>query len=290
MRKTLLILVLACATLLLAVGCSGSDDDASSAAATAGAAMEEVPAADEDASAGGGEDVAVVAPGVPPIGEKVIQNASIRLSVARGDFDDAIREARAIAAGAGGFVVSSESSKPKPGQPTRGSIVLRVPAKAYVTSLASLESLGRLESEQETSTEVTAEYVDLQSRVRHLEAVERQLLALLEKADTVQSALAVQSNLNDTQLQLEEARGRLRYLDDQTAYATISIVLGERVTATAASSDGGIVDAWSDGAEAFLAVAAWTFVAVATIAPLALLVGLVLAAVWFTRRRRVRTA
>ncbi len=106
----------------------------------------------------------------------------------------------------------------------------------------------------------------------------------------MQSALAVQSNLNDTQLQLEEARGRLRYLDDQTSYATISIVLGERVAPVAASSDGGIVDAWSDGAQAFLAVAAWTFVAVATIAPLALLAGLVLAAVWFARRRRVRTA
>ncbi len=288
MRKTLPILVLACATLLLAVGCSSGSDD--SASATAGAAMEEPTVVDEDSAAGGGEDVAVVAPGVPPVGEKVIQNASIRLSVARGDFDDAIREARAIAAGAGGFVVSSESSKPKPGKSTRGSIVVRVPAKSYVTSLASLESLGRLESEQETSTEVTAEYVDLQSRVRHLEAVERQLLALLAKADTVQSALAVQSNLNDTQLQLEEARGRLRYLDDQTAYATISIVLGERAAPVAASSDGGIVDAWSDGAQAFLAVAAWTFVAVATIAPLALLAGLVLAAVWFARRRRVHTA
>ena len=106
----------------------------------------------------------------------------------------------------------------------------------------------------------------------------------------MQAALAVQANLNDTQLQLEEARGRLRYLDDQTAYATISIVLGERGASVAAGSDGGIVDAWRDGAQAFLAVAAWTFVAIATVAPLALLLALVLGAVWFARRRRLRTA
>jgi hypothetical protein len=171
-----------------------------------------------------------------------------------------------------------------------GAIVVRVPEKAYATALGSLESLGRVESRQESSTSVTAEYVDLKARVRHLEAVERQLLALLAEAESVQDALAVQTTLNDTQLQLEEARGRLRYLDDQTAYATISISLAERAEPVAASGGGGIVDAWRDGAKAFLGVAAWTFVAVATIAPLALLAGLVLGAVWFTRRRRLRAA
>jgi hypothetical protein len=286
MRKTLPILVLACSASLLVAGCSGDDQNAS-ATADVGAAMEGPPV---ESDAGGGEDVAVVAPGLPSIDEKVITNASIRLSVERGDFDDTIQQARSIATSAGGFVVSSESSRPKTGKPTRGSIVVRVPEKAYVTTLASLESLGRLESEQESSTSVTAEYVDLESRVRHLEAVERQLLALLEKADSVQAALAVQANLNDTQLQLEEARGRLRYLDDQTSYATISIVLGERGAPAAAGSDGGIMDAWRDGAQAFLAVAAWTFVAIATVAPLALLLALVLGAVWFTRRRRLHAA
>ena len=114
-----------------------------------------------ESDAGGGEDIAVVAPGLPSIDEKVITNASIRLSVERGDFDETIQQARSIATSAGGFVVSSESSRPKTGKPTRGSIVVRVPEKAYVTTLASLESLGRLESEQESSTSVTAEYVDL---------------------------------------------------------------------------------------------------------------------------------
>ncbi len=290
MRKTAFIFVLACAALLLVAGCSGGSDD--SAGASAGIDMEEASPPSEFDDSGGGKDVAVSSvPPVPAVGEKVITNASIRLSVARGEFDDAIQEARMIAAGAGGFVVSSETSRPKPGKALRGAIVVRVPEKAYATTLGSLESLGRVESRQESSESVTAEYIDLKARVRHLEAVERQLLELLGQAKSVQDALAVQGTLNDTQLQLEEARGRLRYLDDQTAYATISITLAERgAAATTVANGGGIVDAWRDGAQAFLGVAAWTFVAVATIAPLALLAALVLGAVWFTRRRRLHAA
>ena len=99
-------------------------------------------------------------------------------------------------------------------------------------------------------TDVTAEYVDLQSRIRHLEAVERQLLGLLEQAETVSSALAVQSEAQRVQLQLEQARGRLRYLEDQVAYATISLELGERGPRRPRRRRRawGIVDAWRDGA------------------------------------------
>jgi Domain of unknown function (DUF4349) len=288
MTKTTHIFVLAFAALLLVTGCSGGADQDSTGAASAVTMESSPPVGYEDS---GGKDVAVASvPGVPAVGEKVITNASIRLTVPRGEFDEAIQEARMIAAGAGGFVVSSETSRPKPGKPMRGSIVVRVPEKAYATALGSLESLGRVESRQESSTSVTAEYIDLKARVRHLEAVERQLLALLDKAESVEDALAVQATLNDTQLQLEEARGQLRYLDNQTAYATISIALAERTAPVAAAGGSGIVDAWRDGAEAFLGVAAWTFVALATIAPLALLAVLVFGAVWFTRRRRLHAA
>ena len=96
----------------------------------------------------------------------------------------------------------------------------------------------------------------------------------------------MQAKLNEVQLQLEEVRGRLRFLDDQTAFATISLALRERApVAGSGGDDGGILDAWADGARAFGNVAAGTFVVLATIAPVLVLLVLVLLAVRAAVRR-----
>lgn len=290
MRRLLPILFLSITAMALAA-CSGGDDGASSSGdgdvaaefSSGGTGTAESDrrslAADETApNASGGPDI-------PGIGPRIIKMASVRLSVRRGEFQGAVDEARSIAAATGGFVVSSNQSQGEK-RLMNGSLVLRVPARSYETVMRELGGVGRLDGRQENAQEVSAEFVDLQSRKRHLEAVERQLLVLLERAESVPAALAVQSKLNDTQLQLEETRGRLRYLDDQTSFATISVNLRERLPVAAAGKDG-IVETWKDGAEAFAYVAGRTFVAVATIAPILLLLGLAALGARFVVRRRV---
>jgi hypothetical protein len=151
-----------------------------------------------------------------------------------------------------------------------------------------LGEVGRTAGREESGQDVSAEFVDLEARQRHLEAVETQLLKLLERAGSVSAALAVQSKLNDVQLELERVRGRLRYLDDQTSFATISIALRERAPAAAAGGDdGGILDAWAEGARAFATVASRTFVALATVAPILLLLALLGLGVRYAYRRGV---
>ena len=143
-------------------------------------------------------------------------------------------------------------------------------------TMAQIARLATVEAREETGQDVTTEFVDLESRARHLEAVEAQLLTLLLKADEVPEALAVQSQLNNVQAELEQVRGRIRHLDDQTAFATISMEITEEDTgATAGEGDSGwgILEAWSDGARGFVRVASATFVGVATAAPILLLLG-----------------
>ena len=141
--------------------------------------------------------------------------------------------------------------------------------------MSQLAGLGRVEAQEESGSDVSQELVDLQARIRHLEAVETQLLGFLEQADSVSSALTVQSELNRVQLELEQARGRLVYLDDQVAFATISLEVRERQVAVAGAGDDGgpwgIVDAWRAAGTGFVTVVGWIFVAAATIAPVVLL-------------------
>jgi hypothetical protein len=240
----------------------------------------------EEGGASGG-DAGVLA--LEPFGPQVIQTASLSITVGRGEFEDAVAQARTIATGLGGFVTSSSASQGDGSRLVRGAIVLRVPSEAYGRAMSALTELGRVEGRQEAGEDVTAQFVDLRARVRHLEAVETQLLRFLDRTKTVGEALAVQQRLNDVQLQLEEARGRLRYLSDQTAFATITLDVAERGVPVGPPGDGGfgLGDAWGSAVNGLEAIAAGLFVALVTAGPVLVLLGAAFAGVRFLWRRRV---
>ncbi len=229
---------------------------------------------------------------LPAIGTRVVQTAFLRLALPKGRFEETVQRARAIAAGHGGFVASSTASKGLGERLVRGTLVVRVPEQAYAEVVGQLGRLGKVEGREESGQDVSAQFVDLEARARHLEAVEAQLLTLLERTSDVPSALAVQQQLNAVQLELEQVRGQLRYLDDQTSYATISLELYERgaVAGPKKGGDGwGVVQAWRDGARGFVRVTSDVFVAVATAAPILLILALALLAgrqVYVRRRAR----
>lgn len=274
MRKLIIIGFIGLLALAGAACTSGGDDE------SAGEAAADVSGGDAAvAEGGGGEAVPVSQPSqgggsLPSVGPRIVQTASLSLSVPRQEFDSTIQDARTIATGSGGFVVSSSASQGTERRLVRGTLVVRVPERAYARVIDQLSGLGKVEGREEAGQDVSQESVDLEARIRHLEAVEAQLLGFLEDAETVSAALAVQAELNRVQLELEQARGRLQYLDDQVAFATISLDVRERQAEVAAAGDGGpwsIVDAWGDAATGFVTVVGWIFVAAATIAPVVLL-------------------
>jgi hypothetical protein len=295
MRKLVFIVLVVLAAVAVA-GCSSGGEEGGGAAGVTGD-LEAGAGAARSAVAGEvtGADKALPSSqrnvsGVPEIGPQIVQTSSVRLSVQRGRFDETVDEARSIAAGLAGFVVSSSASQGSAQRLVRGTLVLRIPARNYAEAMKALASLGRVEARRENGQDVSQEYVDLRARTRQLQAVESQLLELLDRANTVGAALAVQQQLSQVQLDLEQARGRLQYLDDQVAFSTISLDLYERVLPVPKSGGDrfGIVDAWSKAAAGFLAVLGWTFVVLATAAPLVLIlaIALFLARVAFRKRLR----
>jgi hypothetical protein len=284
MWKRLALMALALALAFAVGACSGGGAEDEAAEAT----PERLAPAGGEAGGGSVEkeaaptDQAASAPGsVPAIGPRVIQTASLSVSVPRGRFEATVDEARSIAVRLGGFVVSSTASQGRERRLVSGSLVVRLPARSYADAMRSLAGLGRVEARDESGQDVSQEFVDLEARARHLRAVETQLLELLDRANTVASALAVQSQLNQVQLELEQARGRLQYLEDQVSFATISLAVHERLPVAAKGDNGGwgIVEAWRTAGHGFVTVIGWMFIAAATAAPalvllvLALLIG-----------------
>jgi hypothetical protein len=160
--------------------------------------------------------------------------------------------------------------------------------------MEQLTSLGTVEQRTERGEDVSRDFVDLEARERHLEAVEIQLLGFLDDTGTIKEALAVQGRLNEVQLQLEQVKGQLRFLEDQTSLATITLSVSEidadalpiEVVETA-DNGWGVVDAWWVAVRGFLAVAGGAFVVLATAGPILLVVGIAFVGWRIVRRRRL---
>jgi len=258
--------------LALALGACNSGSESSGGSTGGGGASE---GSVEGSPAGSrASDNQVSSSAVPQVGPQVVKTASLRLGLANGSFEDKVGEAHAVADSFGGFVVESFASQGSGKRIAEGSLVFRIPAESYDSALSRLRELGRVESLEESGQDVSKEFVDLNARIRQLRAVEAQLLELLQRADDVPAALAVQNQLSQVQLDLEQARGRLQYLDNRVAFATISMSMHE--LSVVAPQDGGfkIVDAWATAGSAFLTVVGWLFIGIAVAAPVLILLGL----------------
>jgi hypothetical protein len=273
MKKLALLVPL---VLALAVSACNSGNSESVAGSTGGGG--EASSGQAEASSGGGGsrayDQSAQASVVPRVGPQVIRTASMRLSIAHGSFEDKIDDAHTIVDSYGGFVVSSTASQGTDKRLVEGSLDLRIPAESYDDALSRLRQLGKVESLEESGKDVSQEFVDLNARIRQLRAVEAQLLELLQQANDVPAALAVQNQLSQVQLDLEQARGRLQYLNDRVDFATISLDVHELDVAPPKSDGFSIIDAWATAGSAFLTVVGWIFIAIAVTAPVLILLGL----------------
>ena len=219
-------------------------------------------------------DGSVSSSAVPQVGPQIVKTASLRLGIAHGSFEDKVGEAHAVADSYAGFVVESFASQGSGKRIAEGSLVLRIPADTYDEALSRLRGLGKVEHIEESGQDVSREFVDLNARIRQLRAVEAQLLELLQRADDVPAALAVQNQLSQVQLDLEQARGRLQYLNNRVAFATISVSMHELGAVAPKGGGFSIVDAWATAGAAFLTVVGWIFIGIAVVAPVLVLLGL----------------
>ena len=263
--------------LVLALSVSACNSGSESTAGSTGGGGDVAEGSAEASPGGGGSkasDRPVPSSAVPQVGPQIVKTASLRLGIAHGSFEDKVGEAHAVADSFAGFVVESFASQGSGKRIAEGSLVLRIPAESYDARFRGSAGLGKVESLEESGQDVSKEFVDLNARIRQLRAVEAQLLELLQRADDVPAALAVQNQLSQVQLDLEQARGRLQYLDNRVAFATISMSMHE--LGVVAPKDGGFRSstAWATAGSAFLTVVGWIFIGIAVAAPVLILLGL----------------
>jgi hypothetical protein len=121
---------------------------------------------------------------------------------------------------AGGYI--EEESKTSFGTV---SLRIRVPADAFERMIADLEKLGKVDYRSVKGRDVTEEYIDVEARLKNKMALRDSLKVLLEKAAEVKDVLAVETELNRVQGDIDSMEGRMKSLKEQADLATIELKL-----------------------------------------------------------------
>jgi hypothetical protein len=203
------------------------------------------------------------------MGPNVIKTADLRVEVRRSTLRDAVGEVTALAGRHGGFVLSTQVA----GTEARsGILVIRIPAERFELALAEIRGLGtKVLRETVSGQDVGQEFIDLEARLRNWRAQEVVLLRLMDRAQSVTDTIRVQRELQQVQLEIEQIRGRLRYLEDQTTMSTITVGLREAGVA-APTQPGTLERAWDRAVQSFMAIVTGAIVAAGTLLPFVLLV------------------
>ncbi len=150
----------------------------------------------------------------------IIRSASLSLVVP--DTEAALDEVNGLVDELGGYVVDSSIYQYQEG--LQASITLRIPAESLDVALERIRGLAtEVRNEHISGQDVTEEYVDRQSSLRHLEATEERLLEFLEEAEDTEAALAVYEQLRQVEAEIEHVKGRIQYLEQSAAMATVNL-------------------------------------------------------------------
>jgi len=152
----------------------------------------------------------------------VIMNASLVVEVA--SVDQAEAQLRNSVNRLGGYTLYARATGE--GENKTSYVTFRVPVEHFDRFLTDVEGIAERVIRREVRGEdVTEEYVDLEARLRNLEASRDRIAALLARANTVEETLRINQALTEIQGQIEHLQGRMRYLEQNAAYSTIDIEL-----------------------------------------------------------------
>jgi hypothetical protein len=210
-------------------------------------------------------------------GPPVIRQAQLTLTVGSGSFDSKLTEVRNLVEANGGFIAGTDAQvQPADSQIRSGVLNFMVPAANFDTIIDQIAKVGKIQHEHITGTPVGGQYVDLRTRLANAEAQRAAMLTILSGAKTIPEMLQVQQQIGQITGEIESLKGQIKYLDDNTAFSSVSVTLAESgAPAPTASTDSwGFATALSDAAHNFVTTVNYVITGLGAIGPILVLVGL----------------
>lgn len=180
-----------------------------------------------------------------PVEQKLIVTRN--MSVETADFGNFFQAVRDKTQELGGYLESTSVN----GQQEKGdryaSLVIRVPADRLEELTQVAEDGATVLSMDEYTSDVTLEYVDVESRLKALRTEQESLLQLMEQADKLEDIIQLQTRLTDVNYEIDSYESRLRTMDNQVEYSTLYLNIQEVDRERSESKDRGFWAEVKDG-------------------------------------------
>ncbi len=168
--------------------------------------------------------------------QKLIYTADITIQTQT--FQDTFSAVKDAISKVGGFVESESTTDSawnwyysdyrKSSGTLRSYITVRVPSAKYREFLGLLEGTdGKITSRSEYVQNITKRYNDQSILIESLETQEKRLMDMMDKAETIEDMITIESRLSDVQTQLNQARNTLAGFDTDVNYSTINVAIEE---------------------------------------------------------------
>ncbi|HVP94627.1 MAG TPA: DUF4349 domain-containing protein [Methanoregulaceae archaeon] len=155
---------------------------------------------------------------------KIIKTAQVTLEVK--NVTDAVETIKAICTQRGGYLSTTTIGKNYNDQAT-GTVILRIPADQFDSALSGVKTIGTVKSISTQGQDVTEEYVDVQAQISSYENQISQYNLIMKNATNVKDIINIQQQIDQVQTSLDRLNGRMKYLNSQIDYSTITVTLQE---------------------------------------------------------------
>lgn len=165
---------------------------------------------------------------------KLIKN--VNMSVETEQFDSLVPSIEQRVAGLGGYIEEMSSYRRNNEyasgyQGTKyfryASMTVRIPKENLDTFLEEVGRQSNVVSRSESVTDVTLQYVDLESHKKALLTEQDRLLELMEQAETVEDIITIEGRLSEVRYQIESMEAQLRTYDNKIDYSTVYLNIDE---------------------------------------------------------------
>lgn len=185
---------------------------------------------EEKADTGAGEtpDVGEMA---ASSGRKIIYTYDYYLETR--EFEQSAADLEKAVKAAGGYIQASSQSGGSFGynkqyySARNAYYTLRIPAEKAESFVQAVSAVGTVRSSSVSSDDVTKTYIDTSARLDSLKTQETRLLELLEKADDIETLLAIESKLADVRYEIESYQSQINTYDTLIKYCTFTVNLEE---------------------------------------------------------------
>lgn len=110
-------------------------------------------------------------------------------------------------------------------------LIIRVPSHNFDVFLNTIsKGVTYFDNKEITSEDVTAEYIDIDARLKAKKMLENRYVELLKKANKVSEMLEIEAQLSAIREEIEAKQGQLNYLQNRVSFSTITIEFYKNVS------------------------------------------------------------